>query len=64
MTRPEPADLAATFKQTIMLFEQNRYDPFTMLLAYNISKVFDVTIEDLFDFWRQKHDWDTKWTCD
>ncbi len=56
MTRPEPADLAATFKQTIMLFEQNRYDPFTMLLAYNISKVFDVTIEDLFDFWRQKHD--------
>ncbi len=29
--------------------ERNRYNP-SMMLAYSISKVFDVTIENLFDF--------------
>ncbi len=38
-------------RQTIMQLERNRYNP-SMLLAYSIAKVFDVTIEDLFDFWR------------
>ena len=34
---------------TIMQLERNRYNP-SMLLAYSIAKVFDVTIEELFDF--------------
>ena len=36
-------------RQTIMQLERNRYNP-SMLLAYSIAKVFEVTIEDLFDF--------------
>ena len=36
-------------RQTIMQLERNRYNP-SMLLAYSIAKVFDVAIEDLFDF--------------
>ena len=36
-------------RQTIMQLERNRYNP-SMLLAYSIARVFDVTIEDLFEF--------------
>lgn len=36
-------------RQTIMQLERNRYNP-SMLLAYSIAKVFNVSIEDLFDF--------------
>ena len=36
-------------RQTIMQLERNRYNP-SMLLAYSIARVFDVTIEELFDF--------------
>ena len=42
-------DLVGVSRQTIMQLERNRYNP-SMLLAYSIAKVFDVTIEDLFDF--------------
>ena len=42
-------DLVSVSRQTIMQLERNRYNP-SMLLAYSIAKVFDVTIEDLFDF--------------
>lgn len=49
MTQQELADLVGVSRQTIMQLERNRYNP-SMLLAYNIAKVFDVTIEDLFDF--------------
>ena len=42
------ADLVGVFRQTIMQLERERYNP-SMLLAYSIAKVFDVTIEDLFD---------------
>ena len=45
----ELADLVGVSRQTIMQLERNRYNP-SMLLAYSIAKVFDVTIEDLFDF--------------
>ena len=48
-TQQELADLVGVYRQTIMQLERNRYNP-SMLLAYNIAKVFDVTIEDLFDF--------------
>ena len=50
MTQQELADLVGVSRQTIMQLERNRYNP-SMLLAYSIAKVFDVTIEDLFDFW-------------
>ena len=49
MTQQELADLVGVSRQTIMQLERNRYNP-SMLLAYSIAKVFDVTIEDLFDF--------------
>ena len=49
MTQQELADLAGVSRQTIMQLERNRYNP-SMMLAYSISKIFDVTIEDLFDF--------------
>ena len=44
MTQQELADLVGVSRQTIM-----QYNP-SMLLAYSIARVFDVTIEDLFDF--------------
>ena len=49
MTQQELADLVNVSRQTIMQLERNRYNP-SMMLAYSISKVFDVTLEDLFDF--------------
>jgi len=49
MTQQELADLIGVSRQTIIQLERNRYNP-SMMLAYSISKVFDVTIEDLFDF--------------
>ncbi len=49
MTQQELADLVGVSRQTIMQPERNRYNP-SMMLSYSISKVFDVMIEDLFDF--------------
>jgi len=49
MTQQELADLVGVSRQTIMQLERNRYNP-SMMLAYSIAKVFDVTIEELFDF--------------
>lgn len=49
MTQQELADLTGVSRQTIMQLERNRYNP-SMLLAYSIARVFDITIEDLFDF--------------
>ena len=49
MTQQELADLTGVSRQTIMQLERNRYNP-SMMLAYSISKVFGVMIEDLFDF--------------
>ena len=49
MTQQELADLVGVSRQTIMQLERNRYNP-SMMLAYSIAQVFDVTIEELFDF--------------
>ena len=46
MTQQELADLVGVSRQTIMQLERNRYNP-SMLLAYSIAKVFDVSIEEL-----------------
>lgn len=49
MSQQELADLVGVSRQTIIQLERNRYNP-SMLLAYNIAKVFDITIEELFEF--------------
>lgn len=49
MMQQELAALVGASRQTIMQLERNRYNP-SMMLAYSISKIFDVMIEDLFDF--------------
>ena len=42
MSQQELADLVGVSRQTIIQLERNRYNP-SMLLAYSIAKVFDVT---------------------
>ena len=49
MTQADLAAAVGVSRQTIMQLERNRYNP-SMLLAYSIARVFDVTIEELFDF--------------
>ena len=49
MSQQELADLVGVSRQTIIQLERNRYNP-SMLLAYNIARIFDVTIEELFNF--------------
>ena len=49
MTQADLAAVVGVSRQTIMQLERNRYNP-SMLLAYSIARVFDVTIEDLFEF--------------
>ena len=53
MSQQELADLVGLSRQTIIQLERNRYNP-SMLLAYSIAKVFDVSIEELFDFKEEK----------
>lgn len=53
MSQQELADLVGVSRQTIIQLERNRYNP-SMLLVYSIAKVFDVEIEDLFDFREEK----------
>lgn len=53
MTQQELADLVGVSRQTIMQLERNRYNP-SMLLAYAIARVFNVSIEELFDFWEDE----------
>ena len=36
-------------RETIVFLEQNKYNP-SLNLAYQIAKVFDLTIEDIFIF--------------
>ncbi len=49
MTQQQLADLVGVSRQTIMQLERNRYNP-SMMLVYSIARIFEVTIEDLFDF--------------
>ncbi|MEI5994783.1 helix-turn-helix transcriptional regulator [Candidatus Enterococcus mansonii] len=49
MTQQELADLVEVSRQTIIQLERNRYNP-SLLVAHDIAKVFDVTINDLFTF--------------
>ncbi len=53
MTQQELADLVGVSRQTIMHLERNRYN-LSMLLAYSIAEGFEVMIEDLFDFKKER----------
>ena len=49
MTQQSLAKLASVTRQTIIALEANRYVP-SLLLAYRIARVFDVSIEEVFQF--------------
>ncbi len=49
MTQQKLADHASVTRQTIIALEANKYVP-SLLLAYRIARVFDVAIEEVFQF--------------
>ena len=49
MTQQELAQKAGVTRQTIIALEANRYVP-SLLLAYHIARVFEVPIEEVFQF--------------
>lgn len=46
-TQQELADQLSVSRQTIISLEQERYNP-SLLLAFRISSVFSLTIEEIF----------------
>lgn len=48
MSQKELADKVGVRRETIGNLENGRYNP-SLLLAWNISKFFNVSIEDIFD---------------
>ncbi|MCK5134081.1 MAG: helix-turn-helix transcriptional regulator [Candidatus Sabulitectum sp.] len=49
MTQQKLADLAHVTRQTIIALEAHRYNP-SLLLALRISKVFGVSVDDVFQY--------------
>ena len=49
ITQGELADRVGVRRETIVRLERGKYNP-SLKLAYDISKVFGVLIEDLFQF--------------
>jgi putative transcriptional regulator len=47
MTQQELADRLSVTRQTIIALEAGRYAP-SLLLAVRIARLFDVTVEDVF----------------
>ena len=47
LTQQELADRVFVSRQTIISLESGRYNP-SILLAFRLSRLFDVKIEDLF----------------
>lgn len=48
-TQKQLAELVGVSRQTIISLEQNKYNA-SLTLAYKIAKVFEMQIEDVFDF--------------
>lgn len=46
-TQQELADMVDVSRQTIISLERGRYNP-SILLAFRLARLFDVSIEDLF----------------
>ncbi len=49
MTQQELADLVGCTRQTIIVLEKGRYVP-SLSLAFEIARVFEKTIEEVFDY--------------
>ncbi len=47
MTQQELADRVSVTRQTIIALEAGRYAP-SLLLAFRIAELFEVTVEDVF----------------
>ncbi len=47
MTQENLAGLAGVRRETIVFLEQGKYNP-SLQLAYNIAKIFNKKIEDIF----------------
>ncbi|MBU3186901.1 helix-turn-helix transcriptional regulator [Clostridium estertheticum] len=54
MTQQQLADLVLVSSRTIISLEKGQYNP-SVLLAYNIAQVFNISIEDLFIF-KEEHE--------
>jgi putative transcriptional regulator len=48
-TQQDLAEKVTVSRQTIISLESGRYNP-SIILAYKIAKVFNLTIEDVFEF--------------
>lgn len=53
LTQQELGELVGVSRQSIAAIEKGKFDP-TVWLAYDLSKAFDLTIEELFDFERSE----------
>ena len=49
LTQEELAGKVSVSRQTILSLEKGRYSP-SLILAYKLARVFDLTIEDVFIF--------------
>jgi putative transcriptional regulator len=49
MTQAELADRIGVTRQTIIAIEQGRYSP-SLEMAFQIARVFDVPIDDVFQY--------------
>lgn len=55
LTQQQLADLVAVSSRTIISLEKGQYNP-SVLLAYNLSQIFGVAIEDLFNLKEATHE--------
>ncbi|EIK79895.1 hypothetical protein CGSMWGv1400E_06218 [Gardnerella vaginalis 1400E] len=53
ITQEELADALEVSRQTICSLENGRYNP-SIILAYKIAKYFDLTIEEIFIYEKDK----------
>jgi putative transcriptional regulator len=60
MTQQALAEQASVTRQTIIALEANKYVP-SLLLAYRIARVFELSIEDVFQFEHAAQDAGKKW---
>lgn len=49
LTQSDLAKLTAVRRETIVFLEKGKYNP-SLKLAYDVSRVFDLAIEDVFLF--------------
>lgn len=55
LKQSELADLVSARRETIVHLENGRYNP-SLKLAMDLAKVFNVTVEELFEFVDEKNE--------